>query len=87
MTADLLPLVELGEMQTIHADGMSHCEVFDFRGHFYFFETRRDGIKPGSPLVRAVVLHLIVPLMAASEGMHLSADALGLELRARKLDG
>lgn len=86
MGLDLPPLVELGDAITVHADGMSHCEVYDGRGHFYFFETRRDGVLPTAPLVRAVVLHLILPSMQATAAMRPAADALGLTVGARKLD-
>lgn len=80
---DVPPLVELGDTLMVHADGLSHCEVYDGKGHFYFFETRRDGILPSAPLVRAVVLHLIVPRQASIEGMHATAGVLDMRVRGR----
>lgn len=75
MSDAMLPLVELVPALTVYCTGLAKAEKVDEEGHYYFYTIQREG----DQLVRAITLHLIVPVMASIEGMQATAEALGLE--------
>lgn len=78
MTADGPPLVELVPAPIIHAMGVGRIIRVNEFVHYDFFDNVPDGAAADAPIVRAIVLHLIVPFANSLAGMRATAEALGL---------
>lgn len=82
----IMPLVELTPAPTIYCTGLAIVDIIDTEVHCAFYRTARDGSDVSSQIVRAINLHMVMPLTAAT------AEALGLWagasfLRPLRMDG
>lgn len=79
------PLVELSPAPVIYCKGLGRAEMINGDLHCVLFHFARSGPAPDAPIVRAINLQLIMPVMEAMQALRLAADALGMERAAKAI--
>lgn len=79
------PLVELSPAPVIYCKGLGRAEVINGDLHCKLFNFARASPAPDAPIVRAVNLQIVMPVMEAIQALHVVAGALGLDRAAKAL--